>query len=121
MKFAFCIAVLGLMATIEASPATETGTYGTVTLDDIGGESDTPGSKYFASTGQLDSIQGALNDISAAGADLETIKGKLEALVDGSASVYAAEAALETAVDSAAYTNAFVEAPVVTIVTPAAK
>jgi len=57
---------------------------------------------------QLDSIQGALTDIEAAGTDLETIKGKLEALVDGAPKVYAAEAALETAVDSAAYTNAFI-------------
>jgi len=100
MKFAICILAFALMATIEAAPATETGVYG----------SDTPldGSKYFAATGQLDSIQGALVDIEAAGTDLATIKGKLEALVDGAPKVYAAEAALETAVDSAAYTNAFI-------------
>jgi len=99
MKFAICILAFALMATIEAAPATETGVYG----------SDTPadGSKYFAATGELDSIQGALVDIEAAGTDLATIKGKLEALVDGAPKVYAAEAALETAVDSAAYTNAF--------------
>merc|ERR1712045_520198 len=98
MKFAICILAFALMATIEAAP-TETGLYG----------SDTPadGSKYFAATGQLDGIQGALVDIEAAGTDLATLKGKLEALVDGAPKVYAAESALETAVDSAAYTNAF--------------
>jgi len=124
MKFAICIAALSFLATIatqsgagsgsgsgSGAPAT-TGTYGN-------GDPPVLASLYF--TNQLDGIQGALKDISAAGADLETMKGKLEALIDGSASVYAAEAALETAVDSAAYTNAFVEAPVVTIVTPAAK
>jgi len=99
MKFAICIAALALMATIEAAPATETGTYGA-------GEGD--GSKYFAAT--LDGIQGALEDISAAGTDLTTIETKLENLVDGAQDVYDAEAALETAVDSAAYTNAFTNA-----------
>jgi len=99
MKFAICVLAFALMATIEAAPATETGDYGSDSIT---------GSKYFAKTGQLDSIQGALTDIEAAGTDLETIKGKLEALVDGAPKVYAAEAALETAVDSAAYTNAFI-------------
>ena len=97
MKFAVCIAALALMATIEAAPATETGSYGSETAGD--------GSKYFAS--ELDGIQGALKDISAAGTDLTTIETKLENLVDGAQDVYDAEAALETAVDSAAYTNAF--------------
>merc|ERR1711890_22277 len=91
MKFAFCIAALALMATVEAAPATANGAYG--------------GPLYFENN--LDGIQGALMDISAAGTDLDLIKGKLEAIVDGSGSIYAAEAALETAVDSAAYTNAF--------------
>ena len=99
MKFAICILAFALMATIEAAPATETGVYGSDTPSD--------GSKYFAATGKLDSIQGALVDIEAAGVDLDTIKGKLEALVDSASLVYAAESVLETAVDSAAYTNAF--------------
>merc|ERR1711994_1095888 len=97
MKFAICILAFALMATIEAAPATENGLYGSETAGD--------GSKYFAS--ELDGIQGALKDISAAGTDLTTIETKLENIVDGSADIYAAEAALETAVDSAAYTNAF--------------
>merc|ERR1712124_129842 len=97
MKFTICIAALALMATIEAAPATETGEYGSDTPND--------GSKYFAAT--LDGIQGALEDISAAGTDLTTIETKLENLVDGAQDVYDAEAALETAVDSAAYTNAW--------------
>jgi len=96
MKFAVCIAALALMATIEAAPA---GTYGD------GSDPVTPGSVYFENN--LDGIQGALEDISAAGADLETIKGKLEALVDSASTVYAAESALETAVDSTVYANAF--------------
>ena len=103
MKFAICIAALAFMATIEADPTdgsdlikTETGIYG---------DSAVAGSKYFAN--ELDGIQGALKDISAAGTDLTTIETKLENIVDGSADIYAAEAALETAVDSAAYTNAF--------------
>jgi len=100
MKFAICIAALALMATIEAAPATETGEYGSDTAGD--------GSKYFAN--ELDGIQGALTDISAAGTDLTTIETKLENLVDNAADVYAAESALETAVDSAAYTNAFTNA-----------
>ena len=99
MKFAICILAFALMATIEAAPATETGVYGSDTPSD--------GSKYFAATGKLDSIQGALVDIEAAGVDLDTIKGKLEALVDSASLVFAAESVLETAVDSAAYTNAF--------------
>ena len=100
MKFVICIVALALMATIEAAPATETGSYGSETAGD--------GSKYFAN--ELDGIQGALKDISAAGTDLTTIETKLENLVDGSADIYAAEDALETAVDSAAYTNAFTNA-----------
>ena len=96
MKFAICIAALALMATIEAAPAEETGTYG---------ETGVTGAKYFAAT--LDGIQGALEDISTAGTDLQTIETKLENLVDGAQDVYDAEAALETAVDSAAYTNAW--------------
>jgi len=90
------------MATIEAAPATETGVYGSDTPSD--------GSKYFAATGKLDSIQGALVDIEAAGVDLDTIKGKLEALVDSASLVYAAESVLETAVDSSVYANAFTAA-----------
>merc|ERR1712223_766487 len=96
MKFALCIAALALMATIEAAPASTGGTYGTP---------DFPASFYFEAN--LDSIQGALQDISKAGEDLGVMETKLEALVDGSAKVYAAETALETAVDSAAYANAF--------------
>merc|ERR1712244_89230 len=80
MKFVICIAALALMATIEAAPATETGSYGSETAGD--------GSKYFAS--ELDGIQGALKDISAAGTDLTTIETKLENIVDGSADIYAA-------------------------------
>jgi len=98
MKFAVCIAALALMATIEAAPA-PAGTYGD------GSDPVTPASVYFENN--LDGIQGALEDISAAGADLETIKGKLEALVDSASTVYAAESALETAVDSTVYANAF--------------
>merc|ERR1712062_752414 len=94
-----CILAFALMATIEAAPATETGVYGSDTPSD--------GSKYFAATGKLDSIQGALVDIEAAGVDLDTIKGKLEALADSASLVYAAESALETAVDSSVYANAF--------------
>ena len=117
MKFAICIAALSFLATIAAqsgaAPYSARGSAAAATIGTYGnGDPPVLASLYF--TNQLDGIQGALKDISAAGADLETMKGKLEALVDGSASVYAAEAALETAVDSAAYTNAFVEAPVPT-------
>jgi len=101
MKFAVCILAFALMATIEAAPAEETGVYGSDSAGD--------GSKYFASSGTLDGVQGALEDIAAAGADLEIIKGKLEALVDSASTVYAAESALETAVDSTVYANAFVD------------
>merc|ERR1719511_616057 len=94
MKFAFCIAALALMATIEAAP----GDYGTP---------DSEASYYFEAN--LDSIQGALQDISKAGEDLGVMETKMEALVDGSAQIYAAETALVTAVDSAAYTNAFAQ------------
>ena len=93
MKFAFCIAALALMATIEAAPG---GMHGTP---------DSEASYYFEAN--LDSIQGALEDISKAGEDLGVMETKMEALVDGSAQIYAAETALETAVDSAVYTNAF--------------
>ena len=93
MKFALCIAALAFMATIEAAPA---GTYGTP---------DFPASYYFEAN--LDSVQGALEDISKAGEDLGVMETKLEALVDGSAQIYAAETALETATDSTAYANAF--------------
>merc|ERR1712224_72613 len=71
MKFTICIAALALMATIEAAPATETGEYGSDTPND--------GSKYFAAT--LDGIQGALDDISAAGTDLTTIEPNLRILL----------------------------------------
>merc|ERR1711963_68547 len=93
MKFVLCFAALACMATIEAAPA---GTYGTP---------DSTPSYYFEAN--LDSIQGALEDISKAGEDLGVMETKMEALVDGSAQIYAAETALETAVDSAVYTNAF--------------
>ena len=66
MKFAICIAALALMATIEAAPAEETGTYG---------ETGVTGAKYFAAT--LDGIQGALEDISTAGTDLQTIESRI--------------------------------------------
>merc|ERR1712080_188038 len=56
---------LALMATVEAAPATANGAYG--------------GPLYFENN--LDGIQGALMDISAAGTDLDLIKGKLGALL----------------------------------------
>merc|ERR1712122_197652 len=96
-KFAFCIAALALMAMIEA--AQWNGDFGKQ------GEGDLSATYYFGSN--LDSIQGALQDISKAGEDLGVLETKMEALVDGSAQIYAAETALETAVDSAAYINAF--------------
>ena len=99
MKFAFCIAALALMAMIEA--AQWNGDFGKQ------GEGDLSATYYFGSN--LDSIQGALQDISKAGEDLGVLETKMEALVDGSAQIYAAETALETAVDSAAYTNAFAQ------------
>merc|ERR1712113_1085588 len=105
MKFALCIPALAFMATIEAAPASTGGTYGTP---------DFPASFYFEAN--LDSTQGALQDISKAGEDLGVMETKLEALVDGSAQIYSAETALETAVDSAAYANAF--AVPSTVVTP---
>ena len=93
MRFVFCVVVLTLGAAVKARPGGE-GEYG---LEGNG--------RYFENN--LDSLQGALEDISKAGEDLEIIETKLEAIVDGSALVYKAESVLENAVGKTVYTNAW--------------
>ena len=87
----FFVVVLALSATIQARPE---GDYGT--------ESN---GRYFDNN--LDSLQGALEDISKAGKDLVVLETKLEGLVDGSALIYKIESILENAVGKDAYTNAW--------------
>jgi len=89
MKFAICFVVLAFVACAYAKPA---GVYSTNT----------------AFEGDLDSIQGSLDDIKNAGADLGVIEGKLEGLAAKKADIEAAETALQTAVDKTAYANAWV-------------
>ena len=91
MRFPFFVVVLALSATIQARPE---GDYGT--------ESN---GRYFDNN--LDSLQGALEDISKAGKDLVVLETKLEGLVDGSALIYKIESILENAVGKDAYTNAW--------------
>jgi len=61
--------------------------------------------------GDLDLIQGSLDDIKNAGSDLGVIEGKLEGLVAKKADIEAAETALQTAVDKNAYANAWAAPP----------
>ena len=93
MRFLFCVVALTLGATVKARPG-GTGDYG---LEGNG--------RYFENN--LDNLQGALEDISKAGEDLEIIETKLEAIVDGSALVFKAESVLENAVAKTVYTNAW--------------
>ena len=93
MRFIFCVVALTLGATVTGRPG-GTGDYG---LEGNG--------RYFENN--LDNLQGALEDISKAGEDLEIIETKLEAIVDGSALVFKAESVLENAVAKTVYTNAW--------------
>ena len=91
MRFALCVVVLALCATIRARPE---GDYGT--------EGD---GRYFENN--LDGLQGALEDISKAGEDLKILETKLEGLIDGSALIYKAESVLENSVGKDVYINAW--------------
>jgi hypothetical protein len=89
MKFAICFVVLAFVACAYAKPG------GAFSGND-------------AFEGDLDLIQGSLDDIKNAGSDLGVIEGKLDGLVQKKADIEAAELALQTAVDKTAYTNAWV-------------
>ena len=91
MRFSFFVVVLAQSATIQARPESD---YGT--------ESN---GRYFENN--LDSLQGALEDIGKAGKDLAVLETKLEGLVDGSALIYKIESILENAVGKDAYVNAW--------------
>ena len=67
-----------------------------------------PGGKYSASKffeGNLDSIQGAIEDMLLAGEDLEILEAKLEELVANKDTIFSAETLLEQAVNKSAYSN----------------
>ena len=94
MRLVICIAALASINAVNAIPA---GTYGDA--------SEEPATKYFVN--YLDGIQGALEDISMAGKDLNIIENKLEGLVTESAKIFKAESVLEEAVDKNVYLNSW--------------
>ena len=91
MRFAIFVVAFALSATIQARPEGDYGTEGN--------------GRYFENN--LDSLQGALEDISKAGENLVVLETKLEALVDGSALIYKAESVLENSVSKDVYINAW--------------
>ena len=94
MTFAILIAAFASIVAVKAIPA---GTYGDA--------SDEPATIYFVNN--LDGIQGALEDISKAGKDLNIIENKLEGLVTESAKIFKAESVLEEAVNKNEYLNSW--------------
>ena len=94
MRLVNCIAALASITAVNALPV---GTYGDA--------SEEPATKYFVNN--LDGIQGALEDISKAGEDLNIIENKLEGLVTESVKIFKAESVLEEAVDKNVYLNSW--------------
>jgi len=63
------------------------------------------GNKLFS--GDADLVQGSLEDIANAGADLTKMETKLETVVNSKADIEAAETTLQTAVDKTVYSQAW--------------
>merc|ERR1712179_786186 len=63
------------------------------------------GSDFFID--DLDSIQGALEDIESAGKDLEVLEAQLQTLVENKALIFAAEEAIEDGVNAENIKNDF--------------
>ena len=88
MKFAPYLFVFGLLMFANARPE---------------GNGKYSASKFFE--GNLDSIQGAIEDMLLAGEDLEILEAKLEELVANKDTIFSAETLLEQAVNASAYSN----------------
>ena len=109
MKYLYLFVALTIVVAVEVTPTNAAGKpkEGLEAVAEAGTGEYTRdgGSDFFIE--DLDSIQGALEDIESAGKDLEVLEAQLQTLVENKALIFAAEEAIEDGVNAENIKNDF--------------